>query len=221
MPSAGLSCTRPERAPDLSTSRESSCAPERAAGGSLPESHRLSARSSQRHRGTVPRNVTTRDPPFRRSRSGQLVPSTQALNSRAYARADSDSWGPVPVRDDLPGRSARWEMTDRKLSWGLCKRDEDRLSVPVDPPADENWRLAFGLALGMIDRPVLARHYAGHQFVGQLLVLTGVRPGPSRATALLFDSVVAQANRELARQRRDRARLARGTAQPACTEWRR
>ena len=115
-------------------------------------------------------------------------------------------------------------MTDRrKLCWSQSKLEEDRLAVPLDPPADEDWRLAFGLALSMIDRPLLAQHYAARQFVGHLLVLTGVRPESLQATALFLDRVVAEANRELVRQRRDRARLARGLSQPSCAEsfWRR
>jgi len=108
-----------------------------------------------------------------------------------HGRARIESSDPNSVYDR--------RMDDRKLRWSDANLKSGEMRVPIEPLPDEDWGMAFGSSLRMMERETRGQQYEGWHVDESGLILTGFEPASTKQTADFFDVVVVQANRELAR----------------------
>jgi hypothetical protein len=97
-------------------------------------------------------------------------------------------------------------MRERTLVWKDATLDEGRLTVPIVPAPDDEWRIAFDAAISMREHEARQQVYSRCGIENAaLFYIDGTDSGALEPTADFFDLVIALANKEMIRSRSEHA----------------
>jgi hypothetical protein len=86
-------------------------------------------------------------------------------------------------------------MSHRKLIWDdATPNAAGGVNVPIYPPPDRTWDVAFDLAYGRMQDEMRGQQYNGMELLGSTLILSGVEKITLEETTAFFDAVIARAN---------------------------